>query len=83
MGGLAQFQMIVPPGGPPHVIDFNGRFYASLESAMAAGVNFRSSGPSWLLASVEVGGGSRANRVSGTSGWKGTCPGRSESAEAG
>lgn len=38
--GLAQFQMIVPPGGPPHVIDFNGRFYASLESAMAAGVNF-------------------------------------------
>jgi hypothetical protein len=38
--GLAQFQMIVPPGGSPHVIDFNGRFYASLESAMAAGVNF-------------------------------------------
>jgi predicted ATP-grasp superfamily ATP-dependent carboligase len=38
--GLAQFQMIVPPGGQPHVIDFNGRFYASLESAMAAGVNF-------------------------------------------
>jgi hypothetical protein len=38
--GLAQFQLLVPPGGEPHVIDFNGRFYASMESARAAGVNF-------------------------------------------
>jgi predicted ATP-grasp superfamily ATP-dependent carboligase len=37
--GLAEVQLIVPPGGPPHLIDLNGRLYGSLGLAVAAGVN--------------------------------------------
>lgn len=38
--GLAELQFIRPPGGEPHLIDFNGRFYGSLALAVAAGPNF-------------------------------------------
>jgi predicted ATP-grasp superfamily ATP-dependent carboligase len=37
--GIAELQFVVPPGGEPHLIDFNGRFYGSLWLAIAAGVN--------------------------------------------
>jgi predicted ATP-grasp superfamily ATP-dependent carboligase len=37
--GLAQLQFVVPPGGEPMLIDFNGRFYGSMALAVAAGVN--------------------------------------------
>jgi predicted ATP-grasp superfamily ATP-dependent carboligase len=48
--GLAQIQFIVPPGGLPRVIDFNGRFYGSLALGLAAGVNLPA-----LAASVATG----------------------------
>lgn len=38
--GLAEIQFILPPGGEPHLIDLNGRFYGSVELAIAAGVDF-------------------------------------------
>jgi predicted ATP-grasp superfamily ATP-dependent carboligase len=37
--GLSELQFIVPPGGEPQLIDFNGRFYGSLALAVGAGVN--------------------------------------------
>jgi predicted ATP-grasp superfamily ATP-dependent carboligase len=37
--GLAQLQLLAPPGGCPRLIDLNGRFYGSLALAVAAGVN--------------------------------------------
>lgn len=37
--GLANLQFMRPPGGEPHLIDLNGRFYGSIELAIAAGVN--------------------------------------------
>lgn len=37
--GIAELQFIVPPGGEPRLIDFNGRYYGSLSLAIAAGVN--------------------------------------------
>lgn len=37
--GLANLQFLRPPGGPPQLIDLNGRFYGSLALAVAAGVN--------------------------------------------
>lgn len=37
--GLAELQFIVPPGGHPHLIDFNGRFYGSMALAVGAGIN--------------------------------------------
>jgi predicted ATP-grasp superfamily ATP-dependent carboligase len=37
--GLAQLQFVRPRDGPPQVIDLNGRFYGSLELAVAAGAN--------------------------------------------
>lgn len=37
--GLAELQFIVPPGGDPHLIDFNGRFYGSMALAVGAGIN--------------------------------------------
>ena len=37
--GLAQLQFVVPGDGVPRLIDFNGRFYGSLELALAAGPN--------------------------------------------
>ncbi len=37
--GLANLQFLRPPGGEPHLIDLNGRFYGSLALAVAAGVN--------------------------------------------
>lgn len=38
--GLVQLQFMVDPAGTPRLIDFNGRVYASLGLATAAGVNF-------------------------------------------
>lgn len=38
--GLAQVQFLVPPGGAPHLIDLNPRFYGSLELAIRAGADF-------------------------------------------
>lgn len=37
--GLVQLQFLVPDGERPRLIDFNGRFYASLSLAIAAGVD--------------------------------------------
>jgi predicted ATP-grasp superfamily ATP-dependent carboligase len=37
--GLSELQFIVPPGGEPQLIDFNGRFYGSLALAVGAGAN--------------------------------------------
>jgi predicted ATP-grasp superfamily ATP-dependent carboligase len=37
--GLANLQFIRPPGGEPHLIDFNARFYGSMALTRAAGVN--------------------------------------------
>jgi predicted ATP-grasp superfamily ATP-dependent carboligase len=37
--GLVELQFIRPRRGEPHLIDFNPRFYGSLELALAAGVN--------------------------------------------
>lgn len=37
--GLSELQFILPDGGAPVLIDFNGRFYGSLALALAAGVN--------------------------------------------
>jgi predicted ATP-grasp superfamily ATP-dependent carboligase len=37
--GLSELQFIVPPDGPPVLLDFNGRFYGSLALALAAGTN--------------------------------------------
>lgn len=38
--GLANLQFLRPAGGPPLLIDLNGRFYGSIALAIAAGVNF-------------------------------------------
>lgn len=38
--GIAQLQFLVPPGGVPHLIDFNPRFYGSLALAVRAGADF-------------------------------------------
>jgi len=38
--GLVQMQFVVAPGGAPHLIDFNPRFYGSLSLAVAAGVDY-------------------------------------------
>ncbi len=37
--GLVQLQFLVPASGEPHLIDVNGRFYASIGLAVAAGVD--------------------------------------------
>lgn len=37
--GLAELQFLTPPGGRPHLIDLNGRFYGSMALANAAGPN--------------------------------------------
>lgn len=37
--GLAQLQFIAPPGGAPRLIDFNGRFFGSLQLSVAAGLD--------------------------------------------
>ncbi len=37
--GLVQLQFLVPEGGRPRLIDLNGRFYASLHLAVAAGLD--------------------------------------------
>jgi predicted ATP-grasp superfamily ATP-dependent carboligase len=37
--GLAQLQFIAPPSGPPRLIDFNGRFFGSLQLSVAAGLD--------------------------------------------
>jgi len=37
--GLANLQFLRPPGGQPHLIDFNGRIYGSIALAIAAGAN--------------------------------------------
>ena len=37
--GLVQLQFLVPEGGRPRLIDLNGRFYASLGLAVAAGLD--------------------------------------------
>jgi predicted ATP-grasp superfamily ATP-dependent carboligase len=37
--GLSELQFLVPAGGEPQLIDFNGRFYGSLALAVGAGVN--------------------------------------------
>ncbi len=37
--GLANLQYLRPPGGRPHLIDLNGRFYGSLALAVAAGAD--------------------------------------------
>ncbi|MGE5700849.1 MAG: ATP-grasp domain-containing protein [Arthrospira platensis] len=37
--GLCELQFIVPPSGPPVLLDLNGRFYGSMSLAIAAGVN--------------------------------------------
>lgn len=38
--GLVQLQFMVPGRGRPHLIDFNGRAYASEALALRAGINF-------------------------------------------
>jgi predicted ATP-grasp superfamily ATP-dependent carboligase len=40
--GLAELQFVAPPGGDPHLIDLNGRFYGSLALAVAAGADVAS-----------------------------------------
>lgn len=37
--GLVELQFLRPPGGDPHLIDLNGRFYGSMPLAIAAGTN--------------------------------------------
>lgn len=37
--GLVELQFLRPPGGQPHLIDLNGRFYGSMALASAAGLN--------------------------------------------
>ena len=37
--GVAELQFLEPPQGRPQLIDFNGRFYGSLELAVRAGAN--------------------------------------------
>jgi predicted ATP-grasp superfamily ATP-dependent carboligase len=37
--GVSELQFIVPPDGPPVLLDFNGRFYGSLALGLAAGIN--------------------------------------------
>ena len=37
--GLSELQFLVPDGGEPQLIDFNGRFYGSMSLAIGAGVN--------------------------------------------
>jgi predicted ATP-grasp superfamily ATP-dependent carboligase len=37
--GLAMLEFVVPADGAPRLIDFNGRFYASIALALRAGVN--------------------------------------------
>jgi predicted ATP-grasp superfamily ATP-dependent carboligase len=37
--GLAQLQFMAPAAGPPRLIDFNGRFFGSLQLAVAAGLD--------------------------------------------
>ncbi|MDQ3697671.1 MAG: hypothetical protein M3373_06560 [Gemmatimonadota bacterium] len=37
--GLTHLQFIVPPSGAPHLIDVNGRFYASMGLAIKAGAD--------------------------------------------
>lgn len=37
--GLVQLQFLVPADGNPRLIDFNGRFYASLRTPLAGGLN--------------------------------------------
>ena len=61
--GLAEAQFVVPPSGPPQLIDLNGRFYGSLALALGAGVNLPAiwaalavgDDPGPLLASGRVG----------------------------
>lgn len=38
--GLGQLQFLVPSGGRPVLVDFNGRLYGSLQLAVDAGVDF-------------------------------------------
>lgn len=38
--GLADVDFLAPADGPPRLIDCNGRFYASMAIALAAGINF-------------------------------------------
>lgn len=44
--GLANLQFLRPPGGRPHLIDLNGRFYGSLALTSAAGLDL----PAWWAA---------------------------------
>lgn len=37
--GLAQLQFVTPPGGEPLLIDFNGRFFGSLQLTISSGLN--------------------------------------------
>ena len=37
--GLVQLQFIAPPSGAPRLIDFNGRFFGSLQLSVAAGID--------------------------------------------
>jgi predicted ATP-grasp superfamily ATP-dependent carboligase len=37
--GLAQLQFMAPASGPPRLIDFNGRFFGSLQLSVAAGLD--------------------------------------------
>jgi predicted ATP-grasp superfamily ATP-dependent carboligase len=37
--GLAQLQLLAPPGAVPRLVDFNGRFYGSMALAVGAGAN--------------------------------------------
>jgi predicted ATP-grasp superfamily ATP-dependent carboligase len=41
--GIANLQFLRPPGGAPHLIDLNGRFYGSLALAIEAGLDL----PAW------------------------------------
>lgn len=49
--GLSELQFIVPPSGPPVLLDLNGRFYGSMSLAMAAGVNLPGL---WARAAMEL-----------------------------
>lgn len=50
--GLMQLEFVVPEGGPPVLIDLNGRFYGSMALAAWAGVDFASASTALALRGV-------------------------------
>ncbi len=58
--GLTHVQFIVPSSGSPHLIDVNGRFYASMGLAIRAGANLPAIWADALGPSLQVGRSSTA-----------------------